>query len=202
MLGSTIITNKIVDILSEDNNNVKENKEIYNYCLDYIFENIIYSSLTLLIGAFFNCLLPTFIFIITIFSLRSYAGGAHANTRKSCTVISFSIYIASIIVASCTELFPKIIWLLLYLIAMTLINILGPIETPQKPLSISKRHLLKKKLHICTIGLTILFTILYLYNFTICYKLITVCAIITIISMFFTIKNRHHHTTRGKNYDF
>lgn len=79
---------KIINWLITRGNIDTSKRELYTFAIRYFFIAIIPIAVSIafsiLIGAFFNCIIILFI----ILSLRSYSGGFHFESEKMCIIIS------------------------------------------------------------------------------------------------------------------
>ena len=74
----------------------EEKREIIEYGKERIKSNITGFIIILVIGIIFNLVLESFIFSISFFLQRRYAGGYHADTKWRCYIISIFLITVSI----------------------------------------------------------------------------------------------------------
>ena len=53
----------------------KEEHDIYSYCYEFLFENIVYIASIILFGALLHNLKETLIFLLVMIPFRTFAGG-------------------------------------------------------------------------------------------------------------------------------
>ena len=70
----------------------KEEHDIYSYCYEFLFENIVYIASIILFGALLHNLKETLIFLLVMIPFRTFAGGLHAPASGLCVVLSYLSY--------------------------------------------------------------------------------------------------------------
>lgn len=110
--------------------------EIYQYGFFVLYSNIIFLSLTMLLGAVFGVFLQGISFYIAFFAIRQYAGGYHASTETRCEILSSLSILACIVVIKLSKLYDfQAILLVISAVSAIIIFALCPLDTPEKPLS-------------------------------------------------------------------
>lgn len=93
-----------------------EDKEIIQYGLEQGIYSILGILITLVIGCLLDVLIESVLFLGAFISLRIYAGGYHANTRKRCAFFSFIL------------MFIAMIWIRLWNLSNWQMLIVGIVE--------------------------------------------------------------------------
>lgn len=101
-----------------------------------------------------------------------FAGGAHANSIKACSVISYSIFLFALIIANYVTI-PFYIGLTLNIIFIIIIDIFAPVVHPNKSITQKTYYNLKKYCILYSIIEIILFLILNYFNITKCSTILT-----------------------------
>lgn len=85
------VKEKWLDKLAHQISSDENEYEVIKYGLQQCFLTLINLISNLICSAFWNEILLGFSFFLTIFILRPYAGGYHADTKFRCYMISFGI---------------------------------------------------------------------------------------------------------------
>lgn len=126
------LTNTLIN-----NNQIDESERcLYEYGFFILLSNVIYVTITLILGSVFNIIIESMAFYIAFSLIRRYAGGFHASSEMKCTLITTtSIFLCLLCTKLCeTNNIQKPI-LVLTSIATVLIFALCPLDTPEKPLT-------------------------------------------------------------------
>lgn len=166
-------------------------KELYTYCFDYIFE-LVFSILSFLfIGLLFDRFIFSCIFLLVIFPLRTFGGGIHAPTSLSCTIISYLIYVIALIIGPILAPMYSIQWTILLFLEILIIVIFAPVDTPNKRLRKEQRTKLKTFCTISLIVIALIYFVLYCQKLRIYYGTISIYGIIPTTSIILGyIKNK------------
>lgn len=134
------------------------------YALKCIF-NDIYKLIFLIILFFTLGKLNYFVFsLIILFSVRPFSGGIHFNTSLSCLAFTTCFFIITALISSYIPQLPRLIYIILMLISLSIIAIKSPVTTKKRPIISIKRF---KILKCSAIFITIswgCFLLLYLRN--------------------------------------
>lgn len=171
-ITSELYKNKIID---------DTNKEYYSYCFDYIIENIIYYLSLIVIGCFSAHLIPALLYIMIMMPLKMLAGGAHAKSPGSCTVISYSVYIFSLFLSDILSL-STFTMIIAFFISCICISILSPVEHPNKRFNAEKRIKLKRACRFFLMLVCFLFVIMIKLNKVLYSNIILICVMIVTIN--------------------
>ena len=125
----------------------KRDKELYVYGFQQgtiLFLNII---TVIVIGAIFNMVLQSIVFMITYCLLRVYAGGYHASSQLMCYMFSIGMIV---VVLLGIKLIP---WnnFICYIVTITssaIILLLGPVEDKNKTLDKEELSVFKKRIRV------------------------------------------------------
>ena len=148
-------------------NEVIENEdfEIYRYGFETLIYFIVNISVALFIGAIFNRLIHTIIFLSCYCTLRQFTGGYHARNYTECTLTFVVIYLITIFVANNIDIDKYKYLLIVFLIfSILIIYKLAPLEHRNKLLSSTEKKYYRKiaiKIVFITGSIFILSIILY-----------------------------------------
>lgn len=136
----------------------EEKREIIEYGKERIKSNITGVIIILVIGIVFNLVLESFIFSISFFLQRRYAGGYHADTKWRCYIISIFLITVSIFAI---KIFDARIFLnfVLQTFNIFLIYLLAPVGTANRNLDIQEFMIFRRKIRFISIIIYILCSI-------------------------------------------
>lgn len=160
------ISNRISQTLFEANSISQKEIPIYNYCLSYFFENLIYCIYILFLAFITGQLWNGLLIILIFLPLKIFAGGYHAKTQKQCYFFSYGMVLCILFIVPYFHNTFTIAWVILYTICSILIVYLAPIDTPNKQIKRQKKNALKKctffyMLFLTALGLFLLWTKCY-----------------------------------------
>ena len=126
----------IIDKLISKGNITEDERELYIYGLFISISHLMYLILAIVFGLIFKCFLESVIFYIAFQFIRRYAGGFHAKTETRCEILSTLSILCCIVLIKLSKMYDiRIALLSISLVFATLIFILCPLDTPEKPLS-------------------------------------------------------------------
>lgn len=136
----------------------EEKREIIEYGKERIKSNITGVIIILVIGIVFNLVLESFIFSISFFLQRRYAGGYHADTKWRCYIISIFLITVSIFAI---KIFDARIFLnfVLQTFNIFIIYLLAPVGTANRNLDIQEFMIFRRKIRFISIIIYILCSI-------------------------------------------
>ena len=141
----TKLSKKICIQLVNNNKITDDEKELYVYGVFLLLSGILSTLIIILFGFIFGCLLETIVFYISFRGIRDYAGGYHANTEIRCQLLTTLTFLSSTYIISISDrlIFQKII-IVLSIIAIPIIIIFSPLDTPSKPLDTDEKKKYRK----------------------------------------------------------
>lgn len=174
------ISNHISQTLFDADSISKEEVPIYNYCLSYFFESLIY-CICILFSALITGQLWNGVLIILVFiPLKIFAGGYHAKTQKQCYFFSYGVVWCILFLSPYLYNYNVFTtsWIILYTICSILIVCLAPIDTPNKRIKREEKKSLKKwtfryMLFLTTLNIILLLTKCYQH-----YIILVICVCI------------------------
>ncbi len=126
-LTNTLINNNQID---------ESERSLYEYGFFILLSNVIYVTITLILGSIFNIIIESMAFYIAFSLIRRYAGGFHASSEMKCTLITtISIFLCLLCTKLCETNNIQMPILIPTMIAAIYIFILCPLDTPEKPLT-------------------------------------------------------------------
>ena len=158
------ISNKLTEVITKELNYNEDKKEIIAYAIETALLFLLGSFFLILLGYYFNALVPIVMAAIFGGSLRRVSGGAHFNSPAKCLAFGSMVYCSIGITAKKLvdyNLYDKNILLFVLLIAFLLVVFLAPVDSESKPIH-SKSFKLKLKI------ISVLFLIFsfFIVNFT------------------------------------
>ena len=173
------ISKKVTNILVEENIIRQDDKEVYEYCINALFDIAGNIFVTVILGIFLGKLSETILFLAAVIPLRSFAGGFHAKTSYGCLILSVGYYLASIYLP--VIYINSDIWMInvIYCIASVIVYIISPVASVNKPVSSKQRPQMRR-----FAGITlIIVAIFYIFTCVSGLKVYSVelCVIVTIL---------------------
>lgn len=130
------LSSKITELLINRDVISPENKELYDYGFFILLSQILYFIIALIFGIIFNVLLQSVVFYIAFQFIRKYAGGYHASTEGRCEIMSTLSILACIVMIWLSRSYNfSLLLFCISLVAVLVIALLCPLDTPEKPLS-------------------------------------------------------------------
>lgn len=160
----------------------QEEKEIYCYLFDYLFDSIFYGGSILFISILIHQTIPSIIFLLVSILPRKYGDGYHASSKVRCQILSYSIYVIVIISNKIILNSFSIIWFFLYSVSIVGTFLLSSVNTANKTFSSARKKELKKRLLIHFLVLTFIEIFALHFHFFTIYLNISICAIISLLS--------------------
>ena len=119
-------------IVSRDSRDVY----VYGFALLYSFliNTVVIMSAGIILGKVIETLMFLFIFVV----LRSFTGGFHSNSFVLCTVITYSVYTAVMLLS--TFRVHLVLFGILFVGGFVCLFLVAPIEHPNKPISDKKKR--------------------------------------------------------------
>lgn len=122
----------------------KEHEAVYIYGFELICSFLFSVTLILILGAMIRKIIETVVFLILFILIRQFTGGFHATTYLKCQVCTICFYFFAI--GLTLNIRPSIgVVALLMIFGTLVILIIGPIESPNKPLSNHQRKKNKRR---------------------------------------------------------
>lgn len=134
MIGK--LSSKISDLLIRKSVIDSEDQELYVYGFFILLSQILYFIIAVIFGIIFNVLLQSVVFYIAFQFIRKYAGGYHASTEGKCEIMSALSILACIVMIWLSRSYDfSLLLFCISLVAVLVIAVLCPLDTPEKPLS-------------------------------------------------------------------
>ena len=175
--------NRLAHMLQSKGQISTEDESIYGYLFDYIFEEICFILVTLLIGLMLHRMDITLCYLFVSTPLRHFAGGFHANTRLGCTILSYGLFIAIILLCPIVVPFFRLLWFAVYALCWFLIYVLAPVDTPNKRLPPETKVLLRHRCLFTFVLMTIVYLILWHQQQVLYYGSISVCVMVCVAGL-------------------
>lgn len=146
------LSRRFADFMTKNNIITEQDKEIYRFGFVLMLRIILNVSTLLFIGACFDMIVETIVFVIYSLMIRSYSGGFHSDNPIICYLISV---VTTVLMLFCIKFGVLNIRLNFMLIALSIgvILIYAPVEHKNKPLEEVERKIYKRNLIKILIGL-------------------------------------------------
>ncbi|MCR4839697.1 MAG: accessory gene regulator B family protein [Eubacterium sp.] len=181
MILSEKLSNSLVTTLCANNKLDSEYADAHRYCLEQLFDLVIYHASLLFLGAVLHRFPLTILYIITLTPTKMLAGGAHAKSRGMCSLISYVIFLTTLFACSYIP-FPNDYTILLFLPTEAVLWRLAPVCHPYKPLTDIQRKTVRQILLINFATLNIIGFVLFLFDQSALIKMIWLCLTIILIN--------------------
>lgn len=110
--------------------------ELYVYGFFLLISKVLYLCVTLITSTILDLPIAGLVFYISFQLLRGYAGGVHAKTEKSCTILTSLAIIGSVVLIKILLSWESWIIPALMLVGASIcIFALSPLDTAEKPLN-------------------------------------------------------------------
>lgn len=185
-----IVTKYLIKQLLHYNLIQDNEKIIIQYGLNGLLSTFCSFTTVFIIGLYNKCFLESIIFTISLYFLRIYAGGYHANTQKKCYITSLLISIFLFAFIRQIILPEKILNFFTISACITII-FLAPIDTCNKPLDIMEKKFFKKVTFCLTAVHLLLYYISYYSNiYPLCWSLAMSLSVTAILLIYAKITKR------------
>ena len=135
---------ELVQLLSLAGVHEDEEIEIVRYGLQHLFYNVLGMGTILLSGSAFGMFIEAVVMALSIFPLRKYAGGFHADSPRRCYMLSSAIVLLGFVIAKTS--FPYVsAYTALSICAAFIILIFAPVECKNKRLDDLEKVEYKRK---------------------------------------------------------
>lgn len=128
------LVEKLADTLERNNVIQSEEREIYEYGIEVLINNVVLMGIIFVIGLFLRKIEYTLLFMCFFPLIRKYTGGYHAPKRWQCFVLTNLIHLGIIGLEylSNTTMNEQVITMML-LFSLCIIFIVDPIENANNP---------------------------------------------------------------------
>ena len=113
-----------------------EDRDLYIYSYQIVFERIVSWACLVLVALFFETLVPyALVFMAFYLSLSMFTGGWHAPSFGLCFLVSVGIFVGfSLVEPFIAAVVSSVVMLAVILCCAVIIALLGPAEHPNKPM--------------------------------------------------------------------
>lgn len=128
---------QLSSIVAKRLNADEETREVYQYALELMISTIIGFAAILIIAGITSGWIYGIVFLLAFSTLRTVAGGYHAETYLKCFMISCGLFFVLIIMhAILLYIQPRVLWMILFSVVTGIYIILrAPVQHPNQPLN-------------------------------------------------------------------
>lgn len=140
------LSQRLVSYLINQNTIDEEERELYVYGFFILFSCLYYFCFALTIGLICGIGWESFLFFISYFGIRQFAGGHHAKTERRCLFFSsVSILLCIVLIRfSVQNSFLRLPYGIVYVVSGAIILAFAPLDTPEKRLSKKEKQKYRK----------------------------------------------------------
>lgn len=161
------VSSNITDLLIKKAIICSESKELYDYGFFILLSQILYFIISVIFGIVFSVFLQSIIFYIAFQLIRKYAGGYHASTEGRCEIMSTLSILACIVMIWLSRSYDfSLLLFCISLVAVLVIVVLCPLDTPEKPLSNKELKYFRKISWLILFIITALIVVSYIFNWS------------------------------------
>ena len=143
----------------------KEDKEIYEYSYEVLISQAVYIFIMLFISILFKAFFETLVFFIGFYICRSLTGGYHASNYIKCHLLFALNQIAFLLLLQLmSNRYFCIATFFTLLLSVTIILIVGPIDTPNKPFEEKEYLKFRNKSRIFAVAIAVIASFLFLFG--------------------------------------
>ena len=159
------IVNALVKKQAQHQIMTDEDEKIYRYGYILLCEVILNLIIASVIGIVYKKFIITMFFLGMYIPLRSFCGGWHADKIWKCTVISNAILLLQVYgLERLLNHLSIVVMLLIFLLNMTCIYFVAPVETVMKRISHQEKQIYKKRIRLIFVLHAIIMLMLTLGN--------------------------------------
>lgn len=140
------LSQRLVSYLINQNTIDEAERELYVYGFFILFSCLYYFCFALTIGLICGIGWESFLFFISYFGIRQFAGGHHAKTEGRCLFFSsVSILLCIVLIRfSVQNSFLRLPYGIVYVVSGAIILAFAPLDTPEKRLSKKEKQRYRK----------------------------------------------------------
>ncbi len=180
-----VILNRITSFLANDDDIDEERLEVIRYGLEILLLKIVFYITSIALGILMHSFWECLIFLISLSSIRTLAGGYHADTRMKCFIESMCMLMAILAALKVFQesSFSYVVLSLVAFASVTVIWVLCPIDTENKRLTSKERKILRIKTRSVLIIETVICLSAYLLDYDKAACTIMLALIVTAVLM-------------------
>lgn len=162
-----MILDKMTELICRNEDIDDEEKEVIRYGLEIVVTRAIFAVIICVMGLLMNCFIESIIFTVSFTMLRQYGGGYHADTRRSCFVLSILTLVIALGMIKLSMQYFTIMLLVAVFSVISAIYIFAaaPIDTHNRRFDDDEIKIYGRKAKILTVALAAVTGILWLFSF-------------------------------------
>lgn len=184
MFLSNALSKQITKKLFQNNLIPTQEYAIYEYCISYLLELIIFFFTLETISIILKRPMEGILFFLIVIPLRSLCGGFHASSRGKCTILSYSCYLSTHYFSEILSDTKTFYWVILFI--FTILFLLFSPSVIHKTRQFHNRQKKKNRYLRCLFLLLIciLFALTYYMRQIYYFHTTVICVIIVAVNMF------------------
>ena len=194
MIGK--LSSKISDLLIRKSVIDSEDQELYVYGFFMLLSQLLYLIIACIFGLLFQCFLESAIFYFAFQLIRKYAGGYHASTEGRCEIMSTLSILACIVMIWLSRSYDfSLLLFCISLVAVLVIAVFCPLDTPEKPLSNKELKYFRKISWLILFIIAALIVVSYIFEWS---YIFSPCCMSLILESFLIIAGKIKQITNIK----
>jgi len=141
-----------------------ENEQIIKYGYEIIFYSLMQIAFLLALGRILRKSVEAIIFVISFSMVRRHVGGYHANSKIQCTLLTSVLLLVVVFLPEQFKQEQSLVLILMTLFYMLVFQLLAPVESERKLLSIKQKERNRKYGFAVATGFTIIAYMLLKYR--------------------------------------
>lgn len=167
-----LLSKTIADKICEKSLVNREDVSIYTYGLEVLISTA-FSFLTILvIGFLFSALFEAVLFLSVLVVIRRFTGGYHAKTYIGCNLSCSLLFVISLFLNSVLS-FNLVVLIIIHVSGIVIVMLIAPVENVNKPLSLSKRIVNKRRATVACLTLSMITILFFVMGFKF-YSILTI----------------------------
>lgn len=151
-ITEALISEKIIDISDRD---------IYNYCFEYIRDQLSYSFFIIVFALILHNIISGIIIVLFSVPIRCFGGGIHMPSRMACQITTLLCDILLLTLPAKLNTDYSFLMLFIVILLLSIIYFVGPVIPPEKNIACEQLILMRRNLNITLIIL--LFTSIIIF---------------------------------------
>lgn len=172
---------KCADLSVKRNIIPEDESEFFVFAFGLMLSQALGIATCLIIGAIFQCIIESILYLLFFIPLRTFSGGFHAGSHLKCYISSVLLFVCSVLLGVFVGTVLQLLIITIIFACCTLILLfIAPVEDKNKPLSASEVIRCKAMIKTILSLYSIIFAILCCFSQTQRYSIFIMLAVATI----------------------